>query len=124
MLALYAAPNPLSIFTTLTPLAQLFSIDNKAAIPPKFAPYPTLVGTAMIGLSTRPPITLAKAPSIPAITITTLAPLIISNLEKSLCIPATPTSVIFSTLFPNIFAVSKASSTTGKSEVPAATIAI
>lgn len=47
-----------------------------------------------------------------------------SSFEKSLCIPATPTSVIFSTLLPNILAVSNASSTTGKSEVPAATIAI
>jgi hypothetical protein len=37
-LAAYPAPNPLSMFTTVTPLAQLFSIVNSAAIPPKLAP--------------------------------------------------------------------------------------
>ena len=73
MLALYPAPKPLSIFTTLTPLAQLFSMPSSADNPKKLAPYPTLVGTAMIGLSTIPPITLGKAPSIPAITTITRA---------------------------------------------------
>ena len=45
--AAYAAPKPLSMLTTVTPLAQLLSIPSKAAIPPKLAPYPTLVGTAI-----------------------------------------------------------------------------
>jgi hypothetical protein len=33
-----AAPNPLSMLTTDTPEAQLFSIPSSAAIPPKLAP--------------------------------------------------------------------------------------
>src|SRR2546423_11865090 len=37
-LAAYPAPKPLSIFTTVTPLPQLFSMPSKAANPPKFAP--------------------------------------------------------------------------------------
>ena len=37
-LATAAAPKPLSILTTETPLAQLFSIPSKAARPPKLAP--------------------------------------------------------------------------------------
>ena len=38
ILARYPAPKPLSMFTTLTPLAQEFSIDSRAARPPKAAP--------------------------------------------------------------------------------------
>lgn len=38
MLAKYPAPKPLSIFTTLTPLAQEFSMDSSAESPPKLAP--------------------------------------------------------------------------------------
>src|SRR5919202_6746917 len=72
-LAATAAPKPLSMFTTVTPEAQEFSIPSKAASPPKEAPYPTLVGTAMTGVPTKPPTTLGRAPSIPATTITTLA---------------------------------------------------
>ena len=49
---------------------ELFSIPSKAARPPKLAPYPVLVGTAMTGLSTRPATTLGNAPSIPATTMT------------------------------------------------------
>ena len=47
-LAIEAAPKPLSMLTTEIPLAQLFSMASKAAIPPKLAPYPTLVGTATL----------------------------------------------------------------------------
>src|SRR5882724_4116309 len=36
--ATQAAPNPLSIFTTATFDAQLFSMPNNAATPPKLAP--------------------------------------------------------------------------------------
>ena len=43
------APKPLSMFTTDTPLAQLFSIPSRAASPWKLAPYPMLVGTATTG---------------------------------------------------------------------------
>ena len=37
-LAAYPAPKPLSMFTTVTPLPQLFSMASNAARPPKFAP--------------------------------------------------------------------------------------
>jgi hypothetical protein len=37
-LATRAAPNPLSMFTTVTFDAQLFNIPSKAATPPKLAP--------------------------------------------------------------------------------------
>ena len=40
----------------------------------------------------QPPITLASAPSIPATATTQLASWMVSSLEKSLCIPLTPTS--------------------------------
>ena len=50
------------------------------------------VGTAITGRFTSPPITLASAPSIPATATTQLASWMVSNLEKSLCIPLTPTS--------------------------------
>src|SRR6185503_97724 len=68
-----AAPRPLSMLTTVNPVAQLLSMPSSAARPLKLAPYPTLVGTAITQLSTRPPTTLGKAPSIPATTITTSA---------------------------------------------------
>ena len=61
-LAWYPAPKPLSIFTTDTPEAQLLSMHRRAARPPKLAPYPTLVGTAITGQDTSPPTTLAKRP--------------------------------------------------------------
>jgi len=37
-LAMAAAPNPLSMFTTLTPEAQLFNMQSSAANPLKLAP--------------------------------------------------------------------------------------
>ncbi len=42
------------MFTTTTPEAQLLSMPSSAAIPPKLAPYPTDVGTAITGTPTRP----------------------------------------------------------------------
>jgi len=38
MLARYPAPNPLSMFTTLTPLAQELSMERRAESPPNDAP--------------------------------------------------------------------------------------
>ncbi len=35
---MHPAPNPLSMFTTATPFAQLLSIPSSAATPPKLAP--------------------------------------------------------------------------------------
>src|SRR6185437_5632458 len=78
-----AAPNPLSIFTTVTFDAQLFSIPSSAATPPKLAPYPTLVGTAITGAATSPPTTLGSAPSIPATQITTRACVNFSRCSRS-----------------------------------------
>src|SRR2546428_5742590 len=72
-LAAAAAPNPLSMFTTVTPDAHELSMASSAARPPKDAPYPTLVGTAITGTLTSPPTTLGNAPSIPAITMITAA---------------------------------------------------
>ena len=54
--------------------AQLLSIPSSAASPPKLAPYPMLVGTAITGQSTSPPTTLGSAPSIPATTTIASAP--------------------------------------------------
>jgi hypothetical protein len=82
----------LSIFTTVTPLPQLLSMASKAASPPKLAPYPTLVGTAMTGRLTRPATTLGSAPSIPATTTSTWARWIASIRPSNRCSPATPTS--------------------------------
>src|SRR5262245_3393431 len=59
-LAWAAAPYPLSMLTTEIPGAQELSMARRAATPPKDAPYPMLVGTAMTGRSTRPPMTLGK----------------------------------------------------------------
>ena len=92
MLARYPAPNPLSIFTTLTPLEQEFSMESRADTPPKDAPYQMLVGTAITGQSARPPMTLARAPSIPAMAIITRASIIESMWDSRRCRPATPTS--------------------------------
>src|SRR5512139_389818 len=91
-LAMYPAPNPLSMLTTATPEAQEFSMARRAVTPPKLVPYPMLVGTATTGRSTNPPTTLGSAPSIPATTMRTRA---VSNLtlsERRRWIPATPTS--------------------------------
>ena len=72
-IAIMAAPKPLSMFTTETPVAQLFSMPRSAARPLKLAPYPTDVGTATTGHETRPATTLARAPSMPAMTTIALA---------------------------------------------------
>jgi hypothetical protein len=44
-----AAPTPLSILTTETPGAQLVSIAKRAVKPERAVPYPTLVGSAIMG---------------------------------------------------------------------------
>src|SRR3984957_19570992 len=90
--ATYPAPNPLSIFTTLTFDAQEFNMPSSAVSPLKDAPYPMLVGTAITGTPTRPPTTLGNAPSIPAQTITTPSFVRASRLASRRWIPATPTS--------------------------------
>src|SRR3954464_12842882 len=86
-LAAAAAPNPLSMLTTVTPDAQELSMARSAARPPKEAPKPTLVGTAMTGTATSPPTTLGSAPSIPATTMTTRARWSVSPAASSRWIP-------------------------------------
>src|SRR5580704_2381425 len=91
-LATQPAPNPLSIFTTLTFDAQLFNIPSSAVSPPKLDPYPVLVGTAITGTATNPPTTLGSAPSIPATHTITRASASFFRCSSSRCNPATPTS--------------------------------
>ena len=84
----------------------------------------TLVGTAITGHDTSPPTTLASAPSMPAIAITTRAPSSTSRCESNRCNPATPTSYSRVTRLPSASAVRAASSATGISLVPPVAIAI
>ena len=90
--ARYPAPKPLSMLTTPMPGAQLLSMASSAAIPPKLAPYPTLVGTATIGVSTSPPTTEGSAPSIPATTTSARQCRSLGRWSSSRCKPDTPTS--------------------------------
>src|SRR5580704_8479600 len=92
VLATQPAPNPLSIFTTETLDAQLFNIPSRAVIPPKLAPYPALVGTAITGTPTSPATTLGSAPSIPATQTITRASESFPRCSNNRCSPATPTS--------------------------------
>ena len=71
--AINPAPNPLSILTTLTPLAQLLSMARRADNPSNLAPCPIYIESKITGLSTSPPTTEARAPSIPAQTTKTFA---------------------------------------------------
>src|SRR6266568_4834300 len=123
-LAAAAAPNPLSILTTVTPEAHELSIPSSAAMPPNEAPYPTLVGTAITGTGTSPPTTLGSAPSIPATTMITAALRSSSVWVRMRWMPATPTSVSRATRLRSARAVTAASSATGRSLVPAVTIRI
>ena len=83
--ARYPAPYPLSMLTTAMPGEQLLSIPSSAANPPKLAPYPTLVGTAITGAAISPATTLGSAPSIPATTMTTLAARSCPRQDKRRC---------------------------------------
>lgn len=91
-LAAYPAPNPLSMLTTVRPLAQEFSMPSSAVSPPICDPYPTLVGTPMIGAPMSPPTTEGRAASIPATTMTTLAFWMSGKRARRRWRPATPTS--------------------------------
>ena len=84
LIAAMAAPNPLSIFTTVTPTAHELRVAMRGLRPPIAAPYPTLVGTAITGASTSPAATLGNAPSIPATTNITSASRISSSRERIL----------------------------------------
>src|SRR5581483_9735014 len=87
-----AAPNPLSMFTTQTPGAQLFSMVSRAASPRNADPTPTLVGTATTGREVSPATTEASAPSMPATAMTQSARSISALRSRSRWMPATPTS--------------------------------
>ncbi len=115
-----AAPNPLSIFTTLTPDAQLVSNPEEGGQ----SAEPTEVGTATTGMATRPPTTLGSAPSIPATTIAARALRTTSRLASSRCNPCDADVEDADTLgMPAMRRVRGASSATGISLVPAVTTA-
>ncbi len=73
-----------------------------------------LVGTAITGQSTRPPITLGRAPSIPATTTRTSAPWRSGSRLNRRWIPATPMSATRSTSQFQVSAETRASSATGQ----------
>src|SRR3989344_2315449 len=112
------------MFTTTTPGEHEFSIVSRGAIPLKDAPYPTDVGTAIIGFPINPETTLGKTPSMPATIISTFASDNFSLFFNNLCKPATPTSYSLSTLLPIASATTAASSATLISDVPALKIRI
>src|SRR4029079_13927671 len=76
-------------------------------------------GTPITGHETYPPTTLGSAPSIPATTTTAAACSKSASRAGSRAGPATPTSSIIVTRTPIQSSVSRASSATGKSPVPA-----
>ena len=104
-----AAPNPESMFTTVTPDEQPVSMPMSAVKPERADPYPTDVGTATTGRLTSPPTTDGKAPSIPAMQITAQAELSQGKTASKRCSPATPTSHRTSDRTPAISKVSSAS---------------
>ena len=69
-------------------------MPRSAVIPPKLAPYPILVGTAITGALTIPATTLGSAPSIPATTINTRAARSVSCAARRRCTPATPADAL------------------------------
>mmetsp|Transcript_10607 Transcript_10607/g.25991 ORF Transcript_10607/g.25991 Transcript_10607/m.25991 type:complete len:228 (+) Transcript_10607:321-1004(+) len=99
-------------------------MDSMGLKPPRAAPYPMLVGTAMTGTSTSPATTLGSAPSIPATTTTTSASRISSTRANSRWRPATPISTMRRvSATPMRRAVTAASSATDMSAVPAVSTA-
>src|SRR5674476_436493 len=111
------------MLTTVTPAAHEDNIANSAVTPSNAAPYPVEVGTAMTGTATKPPTTLASAPSMPATTTTTSTARNSSTRSISRCSPATPTSRMSVTSSPIARAIADASSATAPSDVPAVTTA-
>ncbi len=109
------------MLTAVTPFAQELTAERSEASPPKAAPYPREVGTAMRGRPTSPPITEKSEASMPATAITTSARSISSNRERSRRSPATPTSGTSDVLTPMYSRVRRASSATKVSMVPAVT---
>src|SRR5205085_7444657 len=120
----HAAPNPLSMPTTVIPAAHDACMASSAVIPSSAAPYPTLVGTATTGPLAMPPTTDASAPSMPAMTTTTSAVASVSISGSSRCTPATPTAVTRVGLNPYASSVAAHSLATGRSAVPAVTTTI
>ncbi len=111
------------MFTTATPGAHDASIVRSAESPSNDAPYPTLVGTATMGVEMRPATTEGSAPSMPATTMAQSVAWSAARCSRIRWTPATPTSVIRSTRTPAASSEIAASSATGRSDVPAATTA-
>lgn len=110
------------MLTAVTPLAQELTAERSEARPPNAAPYPREVGTAMMGLPTRPAMTEKSEASMPATARMTSARSISSRRERSRSTPATPTSGTIVEATPRYSSARRASSATGMSEVPAVTI--
>ena len=92
---------------------------SSAVTPSSAAPYPVLVGTATTGAGVRPPTTLARAPSMPAMTTTASAMARVSSSARSRCSPATPQSVSWVGAKPSAPSTAVHSVATGRSAVPA-----
>ncbi len=110
------------MFTAVTPFAHEFTAERSAARPPKAAPYPRAVGTAITGRPTRPAITEKSEASMPATAMTTSARSISSSLESRRRSPATPTSGTMPDVTPRYSSVFRASSAASVSIVPAVTM--
>lgn len=111
------------MLTAVTPLAQELTAERSEASPPKAAPYPREVGTAMMGLPARPASTEKSEASMPATARMTSARSISSRRDIRRSTPATPTSGTSVEATPRYSSARRASSATGMSEVPAVTIA-
>jgi hypothetical protein len=111
------------MLTAVTPLAQELTAERSEARPPNAAPYPREVGTAMMGLPTRPAMTEKREASMPATARMTSARSISSSRESRRRTPATPTSGTTVEATPRYSRERRASAATGMSEVPAVTIA-
>jgi hypothetical protein len=111
------------MLTAVTPLAQELTAERSEASPPKAAPYPREVGTAMMGFPTRPAMTEKSEASMPATARMTSARSISSRRERRRSTPATPTSGTIVEATPRYSSARRASEATGMSEVPAVTTA-
>ena len=80
------------MLTAVIPLAHDVTAERREEMPSRAAPYPREVGTAMIGLPTRPATTENIEASMPATAMTTSAFSISSIRDSSRSTPATPTS--------------------------------
>jgi len=111
------------MLTAVTPLAHELTAERSEASPPKAAPYPREVGTAMMGRPARPARTENSDASIPAHAMITSQRSISSSRDSRRSTPATPTSGTSVDETPRYSSDLHASSAMGMSDVPAVTTA-